>query len=49
MSSTCNVVDIFSIYDQFGETRKPGSGRIFCKTYILINSNLLFYKNWKHN
>ena len=27
--------------------RKPDSGRIVCKTYIYINSNLLSYKNWK--
>ena len=32
---------------QFGAIRKPGSGRIVCKIYIFINSNLLFYKKLK--
>ena len=46
MSANCDVV-IFLIYDQLGAIKKPGSGRIACKTYIFINSNLLSYKNWK--
>ena len=41
----CDVIVIFSIYDQFGAIRKPDSERIVCKTYIFINSN----KNWKQN
>ena len=45
MPEKCDVVVIFLIYGQFGETRKPDSGRIVCKTYIFIDSNLLFYKN----
>ena len=32
------------IYGQFGAIWKPNSGRIVCKTYIFINSNLLSYK-----
>ena len=44
MSANCDVV-IFLIYDQLGAIKKPGSGRIACKTYIFINSNLLSYKN----
>ena len=43
------VIAIFPICGQFEEIWKPDSGRIVCKTYILINSNLLFYKNWKQN
>ena len=39
----------FFIYGQFGAIRKPDSGRIVCKTYIFINSNLLSYKIWKQN
>ena len=45
MSENCDLIDIFPIYDQFGAIRKPDSGRIVCKTYIFINSNLLSYKN----
>ena len=45
MSANCDVIVIFPIYGQFGAIRKPDSGRIVCKTYIFINSNLLFYRN----
>ena len=41
----CDVIAIFSIYGQFGAIRKLDSGRIVCKTYIFIKSNLLSYKN----
>ena len=34
------------VYGQFRAIRKPDSGRVVCKTYIFINSNLLSYKNW---
>ena len=40
-----DVIVTFPIYSQFGVIRKPDSGRIFCKTHIFINSNLLSYKN----
>ena len=43
------IIAIFPIYDQYGAIWKPDSGRIACKTYILINSNFLSYKNWKQN
>ena len=49
MSANRNVIVIFLIYDQFGAIRKPGSGRIVCKTYIFLKSNLLSCKNWKQN
>ena len=49
MSENCDVIVIFPIYGQFGAIRKPDSGRIVCKTYVFINSNLLSYKNWKQN
>ena len=49
MSKNCDVIVIFPIYGQFGAIRKPDSGRIVCKTYVFINSNLLPYKNWKQN
>ena len=49
ISPNCDVIVIFSIYDQFGAVRKPDSGCIACKTYIFINSNFLSYKNWKQN
>ena len=45
MPENCDVIVIFSIYDQFGAIWKPDSGRIVCKTYTFINSNLLSYKN----
>ena len=37
----------FLIYGQFGSIRKLHSRRIVCKTHISIESNFLFYKNWK--
>ena len=49
MSANCDVTAIFPIYGQFGATRKPESVLIVCKSYIFINSNLLYYKNWKQN
>ena len=47
MLANCDVIVIFSIYGQFGTIQKLDSGRIVCKTYIFMNSNLLSYKNWK--
>ena len=44
MSANCDVMVLFLIYAQFGAIRSPDSGRIVCKSYIFINSNLLFYK-----
>ena len=49
MSANCVAIVIFSIYGQFGAFRKPGIGRLLCKTYIFIISDLLFYKNGKQN
>ena len=49
MSADCDVIIIFLIYDQFGAIWKPNSGRIVCKNYIFIKSNLLSYKKWKQN
>ena len=49
MSANCDAVVIFLIYDQFGASQKPKSGRIFCKNYIFMNSNLLSYKILKQN
>ena len=45
MPENCDVIAIFSMYGQFGAIRKPDFGRIVSRTYIFINSNLLFYKN----
>ena len=45
MSANCDVIVIFPIYGYFGAIRKPDSEGIVCKTYILINSNLLSCKN----
>ena len=41
MSENCDIIEIFSIYGQFGAIWKPDSGKIVCNTYIVINSNLL--------
>ena len=45
VSANCDVIVIFPIYGQFGATRKTDSGRIACKKYIFIKSNLLSYNN----
>ena len=42
MSESCDVIANFPIHGQFGAIWKPNSGCIVCKTYIFINSNLLF-------
>ena len=47
--TSCDAIVIFPIYGQFGDIWRPDSGRMVCKTYIFINSNLLSYKNWKQN
>ena len=47
ISNNCDVIAIILIYGQFGAIQKPDSGRLVCKTYIFINSNLLSYKNSK--
>ena len=44
ISANSDVIVIFLIYDQFGAIQKPDSGRIYCKTYTFINSDLLSYK-----
>ena len=49
MSVHCDVIVTFPIYVQFG-AEQSGSWipeRMVFKTYILINSNILSYKNWK--
>ena len=43
--ASSDVIVIFPIYGQFGAIWRPDSGRMVCKTYIFINSNLLSYKN----
>ena len=45
MSRTCDVIDIFSIYDHFGAIWKQDSLCIVCETYVFNNRNLLSYKN----
>ena len=43
MTGNLDVTVIFLIYGQFGAIREPNSGRMICKTYFFINSNLLKY------
>ena len=45
MLENCDAIVIFPVYGQLGAIRKPDFRRIVYKTYILINSNLLPYKN----
>ena len=45
MPVNCDAILFFPVYDQFGAIRKLDSGRIVCKTYLFINSNLVSYKN----
>ena len=45
MSGNCHVVVIFLIYCRFGAICKLDSRRTVCLTCILINCNLLSYKN----
>ena len=47
MSENCDVIAIFGIHNQFGAVRKPNFGWIVCKFYILININMLSYKNFR--
>ena len=49
MLANCTVIFNFPIYGHFAAIRKPNSGRIVCKSYIFINSNVLSYKDWKQN
>ena len=44
-STNCGVIVNFLYYGQFGAIKKPDSGRIVFKFYILIDRNLLFYEN----
>ena len=40
MSANCNDIVIFLIYSQFEAIWKPDSGRMVCKTYIFIKTDL---------
>ena len=44
VSTNSDVIVIFLIYSQFGAIRLPDSGRIVCKTYIFMKSNLFLTK-----
>ena len=41
MLENYDIIVIFPFYDEFGAIRKPDFGRIVCKIYVFINSNLL--------
>ena len=45
LSENYDVIVIFPTYSQFKATQKQDSGRIVCKCYVFINSNVLSYKN----
>ena len=40
ISANCNDIVIFLIYSQFEAIWKPDSGRIVCKIYIFIKTDL---------
>ena len=44
MSAICEVVVIFQAFGQFGAAQRPEQHRV-CKSYVIINTNLLSYKN----
>ena len=44
MSENCDVILIFTIYDQLGAIWKPDSRRIVCKTYNFINRTFYLTK-----
>ena len=44
-----DVIFFFPIYIKFAAMLDPVFGCMVYKTYIFINSNLSFYKNWKQN
>ena len=44
LSANLMSLSLFIIYGQFAAFRKLDSGGIVYKTFIFINSNLLFYK-----
>ena len=44
MLENCDVIANFPICGQFEAIWKPDSGRVFCKTYIFINSSFLSQK-----
>ena len=45
MSENCDVIIIFQIYGQSGAIRKPDSGRIVCKSYVLPKIGDFLQKN----
>ena len=48
-SGNYDIIFIFPICDQSGTIRMLVYARIVYKTFIFINSNFLFEKNYKHN
>ena len=47
MSENFDVSVFFPIYDQLRAIRKPDFGRVVCKTYMPISSNLFYLTNIK--
>ena len=45
ITANCDVIVIFLIYGKSKAIRKLDSGRIVCKTYISINSNIISLEN----
>ena len=41
ITANCDVIVVFLVFGQFAAIPKPDSGRMVCKTYTFINSNLL--------
>ena len=53
MTSGWKIVTFLSFFQFMANMEQSGSripdGRVVCKTYIFIYSNILSYKNWKPN
>ena len=49
MSTNCDFIVFFSIYDQFAAMGKLNSGRMVYKIYIFINNNFSSHKTLNQN
>ena len=45
MLENCDVISNFPICGQFKAIWKPDSERVFCKTYVFLNSSFFILQN----
>ena len=43
MSANCDIIVTSPIYEQYEAIQKTDCGRMVCKTYICIKSNLFYF------